>query len=264
MNRYILFSSLILVLLYEGVYGQSFLIPIRVSDGVNEQILKIGIHPECTDGFDEGFDVYAPPPPPAGAFDARLTYNFEDYFIDIRDNSLNEKEFFIKYQPEGERKIVLYWDPDSLLQYGSFTISDPFTSEIYNQDMTQIDTLDISTIAILESNAKILVTPIASKIYNKEILNQQNKITLSNHPNPFNMETVIQYSIPEAGNVNITIYNALGQEVRYLLNEYRLPGNYSIKWDGTDQAGTRLSSGIYIYRVRACKHQAIKKMLFLK
>ncbi|NIT55959.1 MAG: hypothetical protein GWN00_06885, partial [Aliifodinibius sp.] len=59
-------------------------VPITVADGVNAQVLAIGTDPQGTAGFDPGLDVLVPPPPPTGAFDARLSWLGEDYFTDIR------------------------------------------------------------------------------------------------------------------------------------------------------------------------------------
>lgn len=65
-----------------------------------------------------------------------------------------------------------------------------------------------------------------------------------NYPNPFNPTTKISYSLPKAGIVKIVVYNALGQELNELINEYKSAGNYDIKFDGSN-----LSSGVYIYRI---------------
>ncbi len=72
-----------------------------------------------------------------------------------------------------------------------------------------------------------------------------------NFPNPFNPATVIEYALPRASDVKIQIYNVLGQKVRNLVNEHQEPGYKVIRWDGVDDDGTELSSGIYFYRIVA-------------
>jgi hypothetical protein len=72
-----------------------------------------------------------------------------------------------------------------------------------------------------------------------------------NFPNPFNPATVIEYALPRASEVKIEIYNILGQKVRNLLDERQEPGYKTIHWDGKDQNGTDVSSGIYFYRIVA-------------
>ncbi|MBN1299695.1 MAG: T9SS type A sorting domain-containing protein [Melioribacteraceae bacterium] len=85
-----------------------------------------------------------------------------------------------------------------------------------------------------------------------------------NYPNPFNPETTIRYSVPEASFVSIKIYNALGQEVKTLLNREMNAGVYNVKWSGDDNFGNKVSSGTYIYRVVAGSKVFNKKMVLLK
>ncbi|HEX9828923.1 MAG TPA: FlgD immunoglobulin-like domain containing protein, partial [Bacteroidota bacterium] len=69
-----------------------------------------------------------------------------------------------------------------------------------------------------------------------------------NHPNPFNPETVIRYSLPEQSIVNLRIYDMLGREVRALVEEKQNAGSHSLVWDGNDGTGNQLASGVYVYR----------------
>ena len=85
-----------------------------------------------------------------------------------------------------------------------------------------------------------------------------------NVPNPFNPSTVIGYRIPEAGPVRLAIYNLLGQEVRVLVDLYMEAGSFTATWDGNDEMGRRVSSGIYLYRIQAGGFSASRRMLFLK
>lgn len=80
-----------------------------------------------------------------------------------------------------------------------------------------------------------------------------------NYPNPFNPTTNIQFSLPQSGNVRLTIYNSIGQEVAQLVNGYKEAGSYTLKWDASN-----LSSGIYIYRLDAANTVIVKKMTLLK
>jgi len=85
-----------------------------------------------------------------------------------------------------------------------------------------------------------------------------------NYPNPFNPSTDIAYALPEAGNVNIEIYNILGQQVKSLANEYQDAGNYVVTWNGDDESGSTVASGVYFYRVSAGEYKDIKKMVLMK
>jgi len=85
-----------------------------------------------------------------------------------------------------------------------------------------------------------------------------------NYPNPFNPETKIRFQLPMTGKVVLKVYNVLGQEVRTLVNNEMKAGYHSIVWDGRNSAGVRVASGIYIYRIKAGKFVASKKMTLLK
>ena len=83
-------------------------------------------------------------------------------------------------------------------------------------------------------------------------------------PNPFNPSTVIGYQLPEAGLVRLAVYNLLGQEVRVLVNERMEAGWFTSTWDGTDNLGRSVASGIYLYRIQAGDFLTSRRMMLLK
>jgi len=85
-----------------------------------------------------------------------------------------------------------------------------------------------------------------------------------NYPNPFNSKTVIRYGILKPCNVNITIYNSVGQKVTTLVKTPQSPGWYSVAWDGKDGRGIPVASGTYMYQIRAGGFLQSKKMIYLK
>jgi len=86
-----------------------------------------------------------------------------------------------------------------------------------------------------------------------------------NYPNPFNPATNISYTIAENGEVNLRIFNLLGQEVRTLVSKVQPVGSYTVKWNGKDMAGRQVATGIYIFRLKAGDNfQATGRMLLLK
>ena len=86
----------------------------------------------------------------------------------------------------------------------------------------------------------------------------------NNYPNPFNRSTMIGYQTPSSGWVKVEIYNLLGQRVRTLVNEHQPAGKYTVEWDGLNETGEEVSSGIYFYRLSAQGFSQTKKMTFLK
>jgi phosphodiesterase/alkaline phosphatase D-like protein len=92
-----------------------------------------------------------------------------------------------------------------------------------------------------------------------------------NYPNPFNPETSVQYALPAASRVELTIYDIMGHQVRKLVSERKEAGYHRVMWDGRDDRGGEVPSGIYFYRIQAVdsadvqnRFQSIKKMVIIK
>ena len=86
-----------------------------------------------------------------------------------------------------------------------------------------------------------------------------------NFPNPFNPTTTIKYALPQAADVELTVYNVVGQPVRTLVAEYQSAGRYAVEWDATNDSGHSLSSGMYFYRLEAGgEFLEVKKMLLVR
>ena len=89
--------------------------------------------------------------------------------------------------------------------------------------------------------------------------------TLSqNYPNPFNPSTVISYQLPKQSRVQIKIYDAIGNEIRSLIDEEKSAGKYNILWDSRNNYGARVSSGVYFYKITADGFAQTKKMILMK
>ena len=96
---------------------------------------------------------------------------------------------------------------------------------------------------------------------------QPETFTLSqNFPNPFNSGTVIRFALPQHEDIELVVYNLAGQQVATLADGVRQAGNYSIHWDGRDNAGRELASGMYLYQlqVKAEKQVKTRKLLLLR
>jgi hypothetical protein len=85
-----------------------------------------------------------------------------------------------------------------------------------------------------------------------------------NYPNPFNPSTTLKYALPTNADVRLEIYNVLGQLVKVLVNEKQTAGFKTAIWDGTNQVGEKVASGIYIYRLKAADYVQSKKMILMK
>ncbi|MDZ7360685.1 MAG: T9SS type A sorting domain-containing protein [candidate division KSB1 bacterium] len=85
-----------------------------------------------------------------------------------------------------------------------------------------------------------------------------------NYPNPFNPSTTITYALPKPSEVQLTVYNAFGQKVRTLVDDKQAPGNYQVVWNGTNDAGESVATGVYFYKIIAADYVRTLKMLFVK
>ena len=103
----------------------------------------------------------------------------------------------------------------------------------------------------LASNDEINQLPYAFNLYN-------------NYPNPFNPVTTLRYDLPEDALVNITIYDIMGRIVRTLINSQQNAGFKSIQWNSTNDAGSPLSAGLYLYKIQADNLVQTRKMVLLK
>ena len=85
-----------------------------------------------------------------------------------------------------------------------------------------------------------------------------------NKPNPFNPETVIDFTIPNRSRVTLEIYDILGRNIKTLVDETKPAGKYSVRWTGIDKSGRPVGSGIYFYRLKAGEYIETRKMTLLK
>ncbi len=88
---------------------------------------------------------------------------------------------------------------------------------------------------------------------------------LNNYPNPFNPTTTISFSVKNECKIEISIYNIKGQKVKQLVSDQLLAGQHSIIWNGEDNAGKKVGSGVYLYKLNVNgKTETIKKCLLMK
>lgn len=114
-----------------------------------------------------------------------------------------------------------------------------------------------------------VVEPLEAVIENSNIDNdgslKPEKYNLSqNFPNPFNPETTVSYILPASSRTRILIYNALGERIRTLVDEVKEAGCHSISWDGCDERGWRVCSGVYLMKMEADNFSETRKLLLVQ
>ena len=132
----------------------------------------------------------------------------------------------------------------------------------YNDHILQADINYLYKLEAIDINgSRIEYGPIeifVDKITPKSFLLDQN------YPNPFNPTTTISYHIPKQCNVEIVIYNSIGQELKHLVKKNVSPGSYVTEWDGKDASGQLMGSGLYIVRMRAGDFVQSRKILLIR
>jgi hypothetical protein len=91
-----------------------------------------------------------------------------------------------------------------------------------------------------------------------------NNYLADNYPNPFNPSTVIEYSLAMDSHVNLSIYDVEGRLVRTLVDEFQVKNNYTTNWEGEDNGGKPVASGVYFYRLKTNSYACSKKMILLR
>jgi hypothetical protein len=145
----------------------------------------------------------------------------------------------------------------------------PLNNPNYHDSTDTIDTFNMkfyknmAKLAIA-STAQIAMNGVVASVEEKPE-NNVNAFRLNqNYPNPFNPETTIHYDLPVDTEVELVIFNVLGQKVRTLVDKKEKAGEKSIPWDGRDDGGLPLGSGTYLIRMRSGDFLEVKKMVLLR
>nr|MBN2276555.1 T9SS type A sorting domain-containing protein [candidate division Zixibacteria bacterium] len=154
---------------------------------------------------------------------------------------------------------------DSLLRDFSYetglltlTASAGYSGEVY----LYIAITDPDT-AIAHDTIVVTVEPFLDVNDNAELIPERYALN-QNYPNPFNPITIIGYSVPTRSVVNITVFDLLGRQVITLVDETRGPGTYTVEWNGSDQSGYPVASGLYFYCMKSGDYIEKRKMILLK
>ena len=147
------------------------------------------------------------------------------------------------------------------IEDGSETIG---LNYVYNEEYTATATEILSGTAIKFTTDQPTLVSVDGGKPGDDVEQPVRYVLEQNYPNPFNPETKIIYSIPEPGFVSLKIYNITGQLIRVLQAGNQLPGKYVRIWDGRNDAGNKLSSGVYFYEIQVNNFIQTKRMVLLK
>ncbi len=165
-------------------------------------------------------------------------------------------------------------DGEIIMQYqvveepGSCTIGTENGAETDGLNYLFDDSYD-ATATLLQSHLVIKITTnppqlVAIEPGSDKSLLPDHFVLEQNYPNPFNPSTHIRFALPEASQTSLAIYRIDGQLVKVLNNDYLPAGIYENLWDGTNDHGVKVSSGVYFYRLTTGNFTQVKKMLFIR
>ncbi|HEU4437438.1 MAG TPA: FlgD immunoglobulin-like domain containing protein, partial [candidate division Zixibacteria bacterium] len=197
-----------------------------------------------------------------------VSYNPAEVRLDVPEKTVSTGGLTLRYldNAPGKLSIVLYnmGNSENEIPAGSQTILNIPATRFSGIADTIPPKLTITRAFLSTGNGQgIPVAGIGANVPRQFELSQ-------NYPNPFNPKTTIQFKVATADGdgspvpVKLEVFNILGQSVKSLVDERRAPGTYTLEWDGTDVSGSRVSSGIYLYRFTSKDFSVTKKMVFLK
>jgi len=173
---------------------------------------------------------------------------------DYRFNySYNENNCF--YFGKNEIKLNGTWTPGDEEFYSSR--QDIFQPDLFGNVSNEFFNLSVPG---TELNVYYKLNPnAATSVSGNNKINLDQFNLSQNYPNPFNPTTTINYSLPKAGDVKLTVYNSIGSKVATIVDDNKPAGNYSVQFNGSN-----LASGIYLYRLETGNYSAAKKLILLK
>ncbi|MDF1545541.1 MAG: T9SS type A sorting domain-containing protein, partial [bacterium] len=180
------------------------------------------------------------------------------YVIRLDLDSLNENNW---------SEAFVYTNPPVPVASGeiqSTTLSGLIPGETYHIGIKSVDNAlnraDISNVVTAEAMINL-----ATDVDDQIVYDLPEDFDLQqNYPNPFNPSTTIEYSVRDAGHVELAVFDLSGRRTTTLVNESKSAGLYAATWDGSDGSGHPAASGVYFYRIQAGDYTETKKMILVK
>lgn len=211
----------------------------------------------------------------------QLKYNLPEYLYVFYEEISNKFLKNVDYNSDGNNDLIIgtnTWPDAKVVVYDIVNNQilfefDPTESSAFFKYLIDIDGDGILEIIFGGkddfngdiSKTYIYSTGVSVTSVSEDKIERPNTFKLSqNFPNPFNPSTTIRYSISTPGNISIKVYDLSGQLVKTIDNEHSIPGEYEIIWDGSNNFGERVASGVYFYQLKTGSLLETKKMMLLK
>ncbi|NUN71058.1 MAG: DUF4623 domain-containing protein, partial [Bacteroidetes bacterium] len=172
-------------------------------------------------------------------------------YIGFEWSAAGDDTFAILSDKDGEGdKAGRAWER---FEDGSFNDFGTLLNPTFSWDLD----VDLGIEAYYRKSTLVGVEDVTTMVPSQYVLEQ-------NYPNPFNPATTIRFALPAMGSVRLTVYDILGRQVRTLMNGEAAAGYHSVVWDGRNDLGRQVATGMYIYRIESGSFISTKKMMLLK
>ncbi len=228
----------------------------------------IGVDSNATDNFDVGFDVPKPPTTP-NPNHVNIGFNHPDW------NPVLGESYIVDIRSPLEDPAVKEWEVQLSSTIADSLITVSWTIDNIPEDMVYSFEYGTESINLLEQGS--LELPYSSEVISFILKAEKSPVSAEyekvipteyslhqNFPNPFNPTTTIRYGLPEASQVTLYIYDIKGRKVRSIIGEHQTAGSYEYLWNGFDDSGQPVSTGLYLTRLQAGSYSKTIKMLYLK
>jgi hypothetical protein len=257
---------------------------IITDNGAGRDTIWFGHDATATYGLDTPLGEFElPPPPPAGVFEVRFQNKpgregteppagmGQGFAEDYRPSTQVQDTHRVRLQPgEGGFPMTITWDPASvLLMCDSAWIQDEFGGILLKRRLhvdpnAVVTNSALNTLILIRFGARggSSVDPIDNVVPGEFGLFQ-------NYPNPFNPSTTVRFAVARLAKTDVAVYDVLGKRVATVVAEQLAPGNYEVVWNGTNDLGTQVASGVYMLRMTAVDEQgagfsSLRKIVLMK
>ncbi len=228
------------------------------------------VHPEAS----EEWDIYDRPNPPVIGEYVMVYFPHPEwektattYSTDARPHLIDGERWEFKVKSNTNEEVSVLFDKlETVPPEFSVQLLDPSRNSVLDLRIDNSYRIADKT----DEHPHRLVLLVGDDAYIEEHLAEYKKVPeefslAQNYPNPFNPSTTIQFGLPRAERLSLVVYDLLGREVITLIDgEQYEAGYHSIEWDGRNRLGNEISSGTYIYQIRAGEHVRTKRMIYLK
>ncbi|MFB6247714.1 MAG: S8 family serine peptidase [Salinibacter sp.] len=237
-----------------------------VRAGTTRSQVRVGVHDDAADGRDR-YDQVAPPSrfgnttlrlaAPAGEAPPRQ----QQWAAEYRSSTTDGHTFSLTLRAAPGAPVELRAAGLDVFEGQEVVLVDPAAGETY--DLRVASTVTIRP----EEGPRSLRLLVGSSDYVKtkqRVALPSDLQFLPNYPNPFSDQTTLEYVLPSPATVRLAVYDVLGRQVRVLVDERQEAGRHTVRWDGHDESGRRMASGVYLARLTVGETTKVRKMTFVR